>query len=215
MVLMAKQSCPFIYSFNGEDFEFTGEIYSGAIHKPLERHDYLRLPSLKKTAKSEFLLKIANEIEERQHTNLAELYVYDHPQDLEVLVDKYGLAHTLEDIVSPVSAQNSMNESMLSSISTIDKKTYISSADYDSDKFMDEMHISFDKPDDVSTGKLVLRARNTFWLDYVMKEFSALFGNKFKKWQKKQSNAKAEDILKKLKQESRKLLTERQLIGQY
>lgn len=44
-IAIFKESCPFIYTWDGENYHFAGEIYSGAIHQPLERNDYLKLPS--------------------------------------------------------------------------------------------------------------------------------------------------------------------------
>ena len=46
IILLTKQSCPFVSAHNEEGFEFSGEIYSGAIYPPLERHDYLPLSAL-------------------------------------------------------------------------------------------------------------------------------------------------------------------------
>ncbi|MBT7616205.1 MAG: hypothetical protein HN590_02840, partial [Calditrichaeota bacterium] len=68
VALLTKNSCPFVYVFNGESFEFTGEIYSGSIHPPLERHDYLPLPNLV-PIEDAYQIKISNEIHEIQHTN--------------------------------------------------------------------------------------------------------------------------------------------------
>jgi hypothetical protein len=47
LALIFKESCPFIYTHNGENYQFAGEIFSGAIQPGLERHDYLVLPELK------------------------------------------------------------------------------------------------------------------------------------------------------------------------
>ena len=81
--MLTKSSSPFIYAYNGESYEFVGEIYSGAIHPPLERHDYLPLPVLQ-PVENEYSIKIANEIKEIQHTYLTELLVFDHPENAEI-----------------------------------------------------------------------------------------------------------------------------------
>ena len=36
--------------------------------------------------------------------------------------------------------------------------------------------LTFDKPLDQDTGKLVIKGKNSFWLDYIHGQFSELFG---------------------------------------
>ncbi len=103
-ILIFKESCPFIYTWDGEEYHFAGEIYSGSIHKPLERHDYLKLPVY--PGQTAYTLKITNEVREIQHTNLLELLVFDHPSGTGVIVDKYGEVKTLSNLLSPSKAIN-------------------------------------------------------------------------------------------------------------
>ena len=70
-------SCPYIYANTANGFAFAGEIYSGAIYAPLERNDYLTLPQLI-AENGNYKLKITNEQQEIQYTNLTELFVVDH-----------------------------------------------------------------------------------------------------------------------------------------
>ena len=55
-------SCPYIYINTGDEFEFAGEIYSGAVYAPLERNDYLTLPHLVEE-NGIYKLKISNELQ--------------------------------------------------------------------------------------------------------------------------------------------------------
>ena len=75
-----------------------GEIYSGALHPPIERDDYLHLPSLR-PVNGQYRLRLTNEVREVQHTNLAELWVIDHPKDVRTFVDKNG---TIRSSAAPV-----------------------------------------------------------------------------------------------------------------
>ncbi|HRY83580.1 MAG TPA: hypothetical protein P5533_02990, partial [Candidatus Cloacimonadota bacterium] len=84
LVAIFKESCPFVYVWNGHEFEFRGEIYSGAIFPSLERHDYMALPGLH-ASENEYRIKLTNQVQEIQYTNLAELCVVDHPRNTEVL----------------------------------------------------------------------------------------------------------------------------------
>ena len=117
VILLTKDSCPFIYAYNGESYEFVGEIYSGAIHPPLERHDYLPIPNLQ-AIENEYKIQITNEIKEIQHTNMTELLVFDHPENVEVLIDKYGNTHTISNPQPPLTTKTldgSNIDSLLSS----------------------------------------------------------------------------------------------------
>ncbi|MBK7408273.1 MAG: hypothetical protein IPJ40_09545 [Saprospirales bacterium] len=89
-----KSSCPYVYANNGETFVMEGEIYSGAIFKGLERHDYLPLPSIQPVDNT-YELRIANELKEQQHTNLANLIVVNHPEGSRVLMDQDGIPYLL------------------------------------------------------------------------------------------------------------------------
>ena len=68
IMLLSGNSCPFIYTYDGQDFVFAGEIYSGAVYPPLERHDYLLLSELEEED-GIYKMKISNQLEEVQHTN--------------------------------------------------------------------------------------------------------------------------------------------------
>jgi len=187
IVLLTKDSCPFVYVHNGDSYEFTGEIYSGAIFPYLERHDYLPLPQLK-PVNNEYKIKIANLVKEIQYTNLTELILVEHPETTEVLVDKYGECHTFADIQIPLRATNSLQKDVLTELSCKDSLKYIGDINEDVEEDKDFVILEFDKPEDVDTAKLLLRAKNSFWLDHIFREFFTLFGDKYANWYDKQRN---------------------------
>ena len=193
LVLLLKQSCPFIYTYNGESYTFAGEIYSGAVHPPLERHDYLRLPELQPDD-GEYRIQIANRVKEIQHTNLMELQVYDHPAETEVLLDRRGVPHSLAAMQSPVSAIAPGGCSVLKEVTACDSLVYISDLYTEDAPMLDEVLLTFDRPPEVATAKLVVRAKNSFWLDYMYGEFAALFGDRFSEWQEKQKTRPEEQL---------------------
>jgi hypothetical protein len=193
IVLATKESCPFIYAYDGEKYRFIGEIYSGSIHPPLERHDYLALPGIK-PVQGEYRLKISNEIREIQNTNLAELEVYDHPQGVEVLVDKYGKHQTIADAQAPVSASNLLGEDVKSRIGVRDTLSYLGDGLGKDQAQEDGLILRFDRPKGAASAKLVIRAKNTFWLDYIFGKFHDLFGIAYGRWQEKQKSASADGL---------------------
>ncbi|MCK5051401.1 MAG: hypothetical protein KAS53_06675 [Candidatus Cloacimonetes bacterium] len=189
IILLTKESCPFIYVHDGESYQFTGEIYSGAIYPHLERDDFLPLPQLKHP-EDEYHLKMTNEVREIQYTNLTELLVIDHPDDTDVLVDKYGTCYTLKDLQTPKTAISSNRQNILPQIVKRDSQKYLGDSFEDPDPTMDSIVLSFDNTQKMDSAKLVVRAKNSFWLDYVFAQFFELFGDNYDKWLEKQKNLK-------------------------
>jgi len=191
IILLTKESCPFVYVYNGETFEFTGEIFSGAIYPGLERHDWLPLPNLKPLG-NEYQLKLANQVKEIQHTNLAELLVIDHPLGTSLLVDRYGKYQILKKPSLPKLARTQQDKDILPLIASRDSLKYLGDAFADPQQSKDTMYLSFDRPVNTSSAKLVLRAKNSFWLDYTFGQFFEQFGDKYKVWYEKQKKLSPE-----------------------
>ena len=195
VILLTKDSCPFIYAYNGESYEFVGEIYSGAIHPPLERHDYLPIPNLQ-AIENEYKIQITNEIKEIQHTNMTELLVFDHPENVEVLIDKYGNTHTISNPELPLTSKTLDGSNIDSLLSSKDSLVYMSGIPDENSGDMDAVILTFDKPSGQDTGKLVIKGKNSFWLDYIHGQFSELFGERFDTWKEKQKKQSPEKMIK-------------------
>ena len=195
IVLLTKgASCPFIYSNDGDNYNFAGEIYSGATALPLERDDYLPISNLK-PVDNKYKLRITNEVEEIQKTNLTELVVIDHKPDTKILMDKNGTAYPLSDLKMPARAMDEYGSSILNELSHRDSLRYISTIKKDAN-IKDTISLTFDKPSDVTSSKLVIKGKNTMWLDYMYGRFSDLFGKRFEKWKEKSDKKPREELLK-------------------
>ena len=177
-------SCPFIYVLNGEEKELVGEIYSGAIYPSLERNDYLPLPKSDEES-IHFTLCMTNELEEIQHTNLIELIAIDHASNKRVLIDKYGEPQTLGNTQQAVTAVNLNEQNILDKIVQEDSLSYVSDEGFEGQND-DGIILTFKRPENVTDAKLVIKAKNTMWLDYVVLCFHELFGKKYDCWIEKQ-----------------------------
>jgi hypothetical protein len=180
LMIAFMSSCPFVYSEDGTEINFEGEVYSGATATPIERDDYLALKSIS-PVNDRYNIRITNEVHEIQNTNLAELQIYDHPANAEVLVDKYGIAHTVSDIRQPVSAVNAYGRSIVSELSKCDNARYLSEIRNDG-LLLDTISLSFEKPHNSKRAKLIISAKNTMWLDYMFARLSDMFGNRYDEW---------------------------------
>jgi len=195
IALLAKgSSCPFIYTNNGDNYNFTGEIYSGATSLPLERNDYLPINNLK-SVDNKYNLRITNEVKEIQKTNLTELVLIDHKPDTKILMDKYGTAHSLSNIKIPSQATDTYGNTILDALAYRDSLRYLSSIVKDP-VIKDTISLTFDKPDNVSSSKLLIKGKNTIWLDYIYGKFSDLFGDRYNKWKEKSDRKPGEESLK-------------------
>ena len=191
IVALLKSSCPFVYAFDGSQYRFVGETYGGAIFAPLERNDYMPLPDIK-PRDQQYQFKITNELQERQYTNLAELWVVQHPAHTRVLLDKYGNAQTLTQLQAPRRVVASSGEDYSRHLLAPDKNAFLfnePSADA-----LNSLILTFNRPKAATTGKLVLRAQNSLWLDYLYGEFAQKFGSYYNQWIESQRTAPAPKI---------------------
>lgn len=182
---------PLIYVFNGNDNPFIGSVYSGSTHPELERDDFLKL-SCYSMADSVFKLKITSEASEVQHTNLMELWVFDHAEEFEVWVDKYGKVHTTICQISPLNAVNYVGNDITELLLAKDSLLYANNEYYGELPLKDEVVAEFPNPGNADYAKLLIRAKNSIVLDYMINEFYNLFGDAYGRWMKQQRKAPGE-----------------------
>src|ERR1700687_390742 len=116
---LTKKSCPFLYSFDGQQYVFDGEPYGGAIMSSLARTDYSELKHLVSVA-GEYRLRLANEVDETQHTDSLELYVVDHDPRSTVVIDPEGGAHAFRSFALLRSAIDEHGNDLLRWLSETD-----------------------------------------------------------------------------------------------
>lgn len=187
VILSTKSSCPFVYTFDGSDFHFTSDIFSGAVQPGLERDDYL---PLKKIATSEgvYKLKLTNEVHEIQSVNFAKLIIVDHPESISVLYDKNGMLHSFKEPIPPVSAKNNSGLDILPLITDKDTLSYSFNSGNKTANGVEEIILKFTKPYSGNSAKFIIRAKTSFWLDMLFAKFNMLFGEKYNAFAKKQES---------------------------
>lgn len=174
------QSCPFIFIKNGNTQHFVGEIYAGATHSCLERHDYLTLQKFTPTNNS-YSLMMANYLQEIQYTNLLELFVFDHPKETNLLVDKYGNHHTFSNPVTAIDATDKMGKSIAFELKEQDNIKHLSDLTHNT-SIIEPIYLSFNRPKHCKTAKLIIKGKNTTWLEHTMGQYIDGFGKKHQKW---------------------------------
>lgn len=189
----SPESCPFIYTWDGKKYCFEGEIYSGALFKPLERNDYLTLTSGKATG--DYPLKITNMSPEIQHTNLLELIVVDHEPSVSILADKYGNLHSLSRLIKPTKATMANGKDIKAQIASKDTLFFQSIPQGNEKPLKEELIIEFPNTEKASYVKLVIRSKTSFLLDEMMTHFFNLFGSDYNSFLQRQNNGSRESIL--------------------
>ncbi len=181
--LLIACNCPHVYVDNGSGLQMNNSMYTGAKAPQLERFDYKQLPDYFKDSSS-FSLSIVNELNENQYTNMLELMVAVHTENVEIVADKQGSLHTIQAPQLPVQAADNNSNSILKDVSLSDKISYKFNADNKSE--LSEALLTFKTPEDKPLhGKLILRLRNSPWSAHVYHEFITLFGKNYSKWVEK------------------------------
>jgi hypothetical protein len=196
IIALTKSSCPYVYIYSNNNYEFAGEIFSGAVYPSLERNDYLPLPGFK-PSDGNYRVKIANKLPEIQHINLAELWLVQHPLNTHVLGDKNGTMRTYSSPQAPESVVSAGNRDQSGLLAKTDNQSF--SFDEDSTATHDtcaknSLVLTFDVPSGQDTVKLILRAKNSVWGDYIFGEFIKQFGNKYGYWVRKQGRTNPEKV---------------------
>ncbi|MEO6758576.1 MAG: hypothetical protein ABIO24_03910 [Saprospiraceae bacterium] len=214
-----KGSCPFVYTQNPDgSCYFEGELYSGATYPQLERHDWLPLPDLVANAGS-YQIRLSNQAKEIQNTNLLELVAVDHPAGTDVLFDQFGRLQTYQmpkeaaiplksrkcgvgepDVLSqpqsPCKAVDYDGRDARPALAYQDSLFWHGDPNNARPRAEENLTMTFLKPEHASTGRLVIRAKNTFWLDYLYGLFLDEFGE-YSGYVRKQYLKKSGDDIRK------------------
>lgn len=179
------ESCPFIYSFDGERYVFDAEPYGGAICQGLERTEWCGLEHLRES-NGLYKILVTNELDETQYTDELKLVVVDHPRGVKVAPDAAGQVHTFAQPLAPLSAVQNQEENILSLINKQDsivwKSRYEEKSSPRKEDLREELIFEFAKPRDAQKAKLLVNASTDFWGSRVAREFLALFGNRIRDW---------------------------------
>ena len=158
---------PVVYTEEGDNLHPQGQVYVGAMQPGLERSDWLPLEPLL-AVKGAYNLRFVNESKEANHTDLVELLAVDHPEGSRVLFDKYGRAHTLLYPESPVRATDLQGRNVFPLLSQEDEKCYTGDQMNAHPRATDGVVLTFRRPENLRAASLVLRAKNSSWLDPMM-----------------------------------------------
>ncbi len=179
VVMLTKDSCPFVYSFDGSGYMLDAEPYGGATAPGLKRTEWSRLKYLN-AADGEYRLKLTNEVDETQYTDELKLLVVDHPADVAVVADESGVLHATAAQVPPTKAVDTQGRDILSYVND-DDWVYWQSAERDLDPELksgvkEKLVFEFPRPSGATRAKLIFDGCNTLWASRMVKGYLALHG---------------------------------------
>jgi hypothetical protein len=182
IVAATKQSCPFVYSWDGTKYVFDAEPYGGAITKGMERDDYSELEHLREQD-GQYRLLLTNEVDETQFTNLMELWVVDHAPGLRVVSDEKGNLRGYTGIKALSAASDLDGHDLLPWLQSTDRKIWEPDAVAGPDgRLRQEIVLTFPKPEGATQANLIANAATGLWGSYMIKRMVELHGRESASW---------------------------------
>lgn len=179
------QSCPFVYSFDGEKYIFDAEPYSGAICPGLKRTEWCGLQYLEEV-NGEYRILVTNEVDETQYTDEVKLLVVEHPENVQVVPGPLGGIHTVSKPIVPVRAYDQNGNDLTSYVCENDWVFWNSRNDEKNpdqkEDLKDELIFEFPKPKNATKAKLLFNGCNTLWGSQNLKRYLGLYGKQVSQW---------------------------------
>ncbi|KPL19637.1 MAG: hypothetical protein AMJ92_02510 [candidate division Zixibacteria bacterium SM23_81] len=196
--LTEKGLCPFVYSYNADEFIFDGEPYGGAICEGLQRTDLCRLEHLN-AVDGEYRLLLTNEVNQTQYTDEFKLLVVDHPQEVDVIQDADGNIYTVAALQKPLLAVDHRNEDLQQWLSEKDllfwESDVLSKDPANPADLRDTLFLTFPKPANADKAKLVVHGCTTLWGSQMLRRMTEIRGDQLENWYAGLNNAAQKEML--------------------
>ena len=212
--LICCLSCPFIYIQDGDVERFMGEFFSGAVTENMARHDFLPLPGFE-PVDGVYELRIANEMEERQYTDLAVLEAVEHPADMEVLMTPEGMPILFAAPQLPAEAVTDQGTNCEAVMAVRDGIAYDFTDECAEKENFSSLSLAFDKPAGVDQAHVILHVKNTMWSMMMYESFMSMFGSRYDDYVEHQRDRSAEQKTQWLKDQGQMLEVQLRRAGQW
>lgn len=180
-----SESCPFIFSFDGQDYVFDAEPYGGAVCQGLKRAEWCELQFLR-PAGGRYRVLISNQLQETQYSDELKLLIVDHPREVTVAPEPDGAIRTFGRLLPPQSAVDSRGRDVASLLAADDDRiwqpSYEDTRPGTDETLREDLILEFSKPRTAQTAKLLVKAGTTPWGSQMAKRFLELFGTDIPAW---------------------------------
>ena len=173
------ESCPFVYSFDGERYVLDAEPYGMAITEGLKRVDWVELSNLKEDDGT-YRVLLANELDETQYTDELKLVTVDHAPGVKIAPDIAGRMHAFAYPVAPAKAVDQRGRDILPFVAENDLVFWacrLAEKTPDDPVMRDELVFEFPKPAGAKRAKLLANAWTTQWASRSARLLLELYGS--------------------------------------
>jgi hypothetical protein len=170
-------SCPYLYSWNGEHYVLEAEAYGVAWGKALEMETVSSLPSLR-ADHGTLNVRLTNERPETHYYNAVSLVAVECDENAEVVADPSGGLWPVYQLCSPLRAVDGEGDDILERIVGHDGiywKSALCSVSPGS-AYEDVIEVVLPKTAPGKEGMIVVRAINTSIIDVVFRKLGDLLG---------------------------------------
>jgi hypothetical protein len=177
-------SCPYIYSFDGNKYIYDAEPLGGVICEGLVRTDYSRLEHLA-ASDGKFKLFVRNENDEQQHLDEMKLLSVNHEEQTFVTPDIEGKFFEYKTIVPPVSVTDENGNDVTGFFTAKDDygwQTDMQKAAYSREYSKHSLKFRFKKPEGAKNALLFFNGGISQWGSEMVKTSLELRGNKIDNW---------------------------------
>lgn len=164
-------SCPRIYSWSGEGWRLDSGTYGLSYFEAAPRTDFDRLDHVA-ADHGAYRLRLVNEEDETEHTDLVRLRVVDHPAGTRIVPTESGQLLTFRDEVTPREAKDLRGRDALDLVRAADNREWTSDLEdrrlVRASDARDGLRFVFAKPHDAKLAKLSVAAHNTKWAGQML-----------------------------------------------
>jgi hypothetical protein len=188
-------ACPQVESSNAHSTQFHGSLFPGAIFKSLKREDYLILDNVL-VDDGNLNLKVFNNLPETEYIDQLQVLEVDHKgfTYLGVSNDNEFIAYNQSDATALSNADSSDN--IAYTINHRDNLIY-KFDNLDSPDELNSITLKYDKSNFSGDTKLIIRGKQTQWLETVANYIFMNIGKSYDKWVKRRDKMPGEKWLEK------------------
>ena len=174
-----KESCPFVYDWDGTGWRLASGTFGGAIARTLQRTVLDNLDHVVPQG-GVVRLKVTNELDETDHVDALAVLAVDHAPGVTVAADPAGNLHTIGSLEPPVTATDFRGADALARVRDLDGWSWESSfAGRDTSRaadLRDGLQLAFMRPSGAHRAHLVVDANNTPWALHLLTGFITAHG---------------------------------------
>ncbi len=187
IVAATKQSCPFVYSYDGARYVFDAEPLGGAITRGMARTDYSRLEHLR-PVDGKYRLLVRNEVPETQYLDELMLLAVDHPESTDVIPDTSGTFHVIRKPVGCSRVWDEKGNDLRAFFSEKDGVIWQTIMAKDSSVFQSDLRhtvtLAFHRPPGAKSATCIVNGGTSLWGSNMIREMMSLRGDRVDEWYK-------------------------------